>query len=145
MRCKLRRNLNSVIAPLRITVLHVRITSVACAVTSVVYIWTCHFNRHRTGQKLNLFISFNIRTAKQAGRKGAIENKTAVNFWHKGYLLKFILAQRQFQYFFKYTLSPVLHLYINFVDFCCLWVFKTLKKKSNNENKELTDKYRNLK
>lgn len=42
VRSKLRRYLDGIIAPLRITVLHVCVTFVACAGASVVHIWACH-------------------------------------------------------------------------------------------------------
>ena len=44
---KLRCYLDSIIAPLRITVLHVCITSVARAGASVVHIWTCYSQGHK--------------------------------------------------------------------------------------------------
>lgn len=53
VRRKLRRYLDSVIASLRITVLHVCVAFVARAGASVVHIGTCYSQRHRTGFMLS--------------------------------------------------------------------------------------------
>ena len=49
VRCELRGNLDSVIAPLRIAVFHVYVAFVACAGAGVVHIWTCYSPTQRTG------------------------------------------------------------------------------------------------
>lgn len=55
MVCKLRRYLDSVVAaPLRITVLHVCVAFVACAVASVVQVWTWLFYSKRKSQHVTV-------------------------------------------------------------------------------------------
>lgn len=61
VRRKLRRYLDSVIASLRITVLHVCVAFVARAGASVVHIGTCYSQRHRTGFMLSQLCAFHLR------------------------------------------------------------------------------------
>lgn len=58
VRSKLRRDLDGIIAPLRITVLHVCVTFVACAGASVVHIWACHSKKQDSFYDFSTVVPF---------------------------------------------------------------------------------------